>query len=602
VVAVRLFVPTPAFLRTNGVEPAARALLSGLAALREGEQVVVRWALRPGSAPERRGEPADRRGRERERAWRRKAGGPGFRVAGLVLVRAAGIARARELAEHVVASLRSRGAAGLRPTWERSSRGLASLPRTTGSSGWLSVAEALGLLAWPLGTEAIPGVTVGASRELPVPRDVPREGRRLFLGWGSSGERPVALSPQSSLHHLAVVGPTGVGKSALLANAALQDIGAGYGGAILDPKDDLVEAILDRVPAQHAERVVVLDPAAGAGVPGLALLSAGDPELRSDVIVGALKSIFHASWGIRSELYMRLAVRTLAEVPGAALSDVGRLFADGSYRRAAVRQLRDPFLAASWTGYEALSAGEKAQHVQSPMAKVTALLSRPSVRRVLSSPDPRLDIPTLLRERRWLLVPLGPSRLGEPASQFTAALVLYCLWAAVEARAILPPAQRHPIFITLDELPGVARLPFSFESLAERSRGLGAGLSVGVQSLARLPESLRVALLANVASLVTFRAGADDAARLARELPGLGGSDVQGLGRFEVAARVGTGIGSSVAVMTGRTEPLGPVTGQAERIRALSAERYGSRVTDEVREAVGPQPPEPDVLGRGERR
>lgn len=169
------------------------------------------------------------------------------------------------------------------------------------------------------------------------------------------------------------------------------------------------------------------------------------------------------------------------------------------------------------------------------------------------------------------------------------------------ARPAFPPEQRHPVFITLDELAGVASLPFSFESLAERSRGLGAGLSVGVQSLARLPDSLRAALLANVASLVSFRAGADDAARLARELPGLSAADVQGLGRFEVAARAGTGIGSSVAVMTGRTEPLPPVTGQATRIRAMSAERYGSRVADEVERSPTEPPSVSESLGRGGR-
>jgi len=403
-VAVRLFVSTPAFLRTDGVELAARALLSGLATLREGEQVVLRWALRPESAPERRGEPTDRRGRELERAWRRKTDGPGFRVAGLVVIQAAGAARARELAEHVVASLRSRGTAALRPTWERSGRSLASLPH--------AAAEALGLLAWPLGAEAVPGVMVGAARELPVPRQVAAEGRRLFIGRDGSGERPVALSPQAGLHHLAVVGPTGVGKSALLANAVLQDIGAGYGGAVLDPKDDLVEAVLDRVPEQHAERVVVLDPAADMGVPGLALLSAGDPELRSDVIVGALKSIFHASWGIRSELYLRLAVRTLAEIPGAALADMGRLFADGPYRRAAVRRLRDPFLVASWKGYEGLSAGEKAQHISVPDGQGDGA-AQPSLGQARAvQPRPPARHPLVAARAEVVAGPAGTGSLG----------------------------------------------------------------------------------------------------------------------------------------------------------------------------------------------
>src|ERR1035441_1425386 len=46
---LRLFIPTPCVLSTNNPVAASRALLTGLAALRSGEQAVVRWALRPGS-------------------------------------------------------------------------------------------------------------------------------------------------------------------------------------------------------------------------------------------------------------------------------------------------------------------------------------------------------------------------------------------------------------------------------------------------------------------------------------------------------------------------------------------------------------------------
>jgi hypothetical protein len=76
---------------------------------------------------------------------------------------------------------------------------------------------------------------------------------------------------------------------------------------------------------------------------------------------------------------------------------------------------------------------------------------------------------------------------------------------------------------------------------------------------------------------VTFRAGYDEATRLARELPGLAAQDLQGLRQFEVAARVGTGVGSSVAVVTGMTQPLSAPTGNAGRIRTRSAERYGGK-------------------------
>ena len=143
----------------------------------------------------------------------------------------------------------------------------------------------------------------------------------------------------------------------------------------------------------------------------------------------------------------------------------------------------------------------------------------------------------------------------------------------------MPAEQRHPVFIFADEFATLTNgLPFGFEVLAERARGLGAGLTVALQTLERVPEPTRSALVGNAATFITFRAGASEAALVARQLPGLTDADVMALGRFEVAARVGTGVGSSVAVVTGRTEPLPPSTGQAQRIRDLSAARYGAEI------------------------
>lgn len=181
----------------------------------------------------------------------------------------------------------------------------------------------------------------------------------------------------------------------------------------------------------------------------------------------------------------------------------------------------------------------------------------------------------MLEQRKWLVVTLAPGTLGEAASRLLGAILTYAFWTAVEARAGLPSAKREPVFLYLDELQSLASLPFGVEYLFERARGLGCGVTVATQALGRLPDSLRQSLLGNVGTVVTFRLGFDEATKVARELPPLGSQDVQALKRFEVAARVSTGEGSAVSVMTGRSEPPAPVTGQAERIRTRSAERYG---------------------------
>jgi hypothetical protein len=447
----------------------------------------------------------------------------------------------------------------------------------------------LALLGFPLGGDAaIPGVSVG-TRELLVPRQAARTGRVLFVGRDSSGERPVALSPEAARHHMAVIGPSGVGKSVLLTNAILSDIESGFGGVVIDPKADLIDAILDRVKPEHADRIAVLDPGdTTRPTPGIYVLSGGDADARADVLTGTLKAIFAGAWGVRSEFYGRLAIRTLGEIPGASLADMGRLFYEEPYRRAAVARLSDPFTVAAWQSYEALSDSAKAEHVQAPMARVMTLLSRPKVRAVLACPDPKLDVARLLRERKWLLVSLAPGALSEAGATLVGAAVMYVVWSAIEARVALPPEKRHPLYLYVDELATLTNgLPFGIELLAERARGLGAGLTVALQTLKRIGEPTRSALVGNLATMITFRAGANEAG-LASELPGISAADLQNLGRFEVAARIGTGAGSSVSVVTGRTLPPPPTTGQAETIRDASALAYGS--SDEP-SAPAPEPP-----------
>ena len=578
--AVKVFLPTPLVLHDADPEAGARTVLAALTGLQAGEEVVLRWAITPSrprtwNPPKR---PEDRDAKTSARMWQRKVSGAGFRAVGLLLIQAATRSRARHLADAVIGTIRAREArvGVVRPTFDPRGRSFRSQPRVTRTSGWLTLEELLPLLGWPLGDEVVPGVELGGARERLVPVAVPRRGRVIFVGRDNRGERPVALSPDAARHHMAVVGPTGSGKSALIGRSVLDDMRSGHGGVVIDPKADLVADLLRRVNPRDAERIVVIDPADGRPTPALDVLGVGDPDLRADVVLGALSSIFKSSAGIRTEVYGRLALRTLAEVRGATLADMGRLFADGAFRTRAVASVSDPYIRAQWASFEALSTAAQIEHVQSPMAKVTALVSRPAIRSVIAAPRPTLDIGRLFDERKWLFVSLAPGRLGEPAARLLGAVLMYAVWSTIEERSSRSARERHPVFVYVDELATIAALPFGLELLLERARGLGAGVTVAVQSLARIPEGTRAALLGNAATLVSFRAGAEEAARLAREMPGMTGRDLQALRRFEVAARVGLGAGSEVAVVTGRSLPWPSETGTGEVIRERSASRYAS--------------------------
>jgi hypothetical protein len=590
--ALRIFVATPALLSTDHPADAARSLLGGLSAVSDPEAVVIRWAV-AGGGP-RRWEPASEpssRKRQIARGWRQKTTGAGLSASGLVLVRAESVARARELASQVESLLRSRRTSpdALRITSERGNRSLASLPRVGRSSGWLTPAELLPLLAWPIGSEPIPGVEVGR-RELRAGRSLPRDGHRVLVARdaGSGRARPVAISATAATRHVAIFGRSGAGKTSLLGNLTLSALAAGYGGIVAEPKD-LSGELLDRVPAEHAHRVIPISLSQVGPAIGLDLFGGGDPYLRSDAILSALRSISDG-WGPRIEQHLRLGLTTLAALPEPALADWLRLYRDPGLRREALARLHDPFIASEWRTFEALSPAEQFQHTIPAISRLANLLSRPALRATLSQRDPKLNVADVLERGHWLVVSLNPSASGEPAARLLGAVVLFLAWSAIEGRVAVRAAKRRPLMLVLDELQALASLPVGFEAFFERARSTNTAVVAASQTTARLDDSLRTALLGNVGSLVSFNAGADEAARLARELPGLDAADLMALGRFEVGARIATsGAGAASAVITGRTQPLPKPTGQADRIRALAQSRYG-RDREEIERKLA-QPP-----------
>lgn len=60
-------------------------------------------------------------------------------------------------------------------------------------------------------------------------------------GWG--GHVPFGISRADRSRHVYAVGQTGVGKSTLIFNMAVQDIHAGHGIAFIDPHGDIAQAL-----------------------------------------------------------------------------------------------------------------------------------------------------------------------------------------------------------------------------------------------------------------------------------------------------------------------------------------------------------------------
>jgi len=123
----------------------------------------------------------------------------------------------------------------------------------------------------------------------------------------ASSSMRIVLSREERERHLYVVGKSGSGKSTVLFNLAMHDIDAGHGVAVVDPHDDLADAIIDALPASRTHHVCYLnvaDPEFPVDFNPLACVPADRHALAAAGIVSTFRHLWDDSWGPRLEHFL----------------------------------------------------------------------------------------------------------------------------------------------------------------------------------------------------------------------------------------------------------------------------------------------------------
>jgi energy-coupling factor transporter ATP-binding protein EcfA2 len=438
----------------------------------------------------------------------------------------------------------------------------------------LSVQELAALAHLPYDTD-LPGLEAAAARRVaPLPR-VPTAGK--LLGDADAGtRRPVALSVADARAHVHVLGETGSGKSTLLAQLILADAAAGRGVLAVDPKGDLINDILDRLPTSALDRLVLIDPDDPNPPPVLNVLDGPDADLVADHAVGIMSRLFSAWWGPRTDDILRAAVLTLRDPANAHRSDlltlaaVPKLLTEENTRRRATAKLHDPVLRGFWTWYEGLSPAAQAQAIGPVLNKLRAVLLRPFVRATLAAGSSTVDMAKIL-DGGICLVRLPKGSLGEDSSRLLGSFLLARVWQTVTHRARTGQAGRRDAAVLLDEAQNFLNLPHALDDMLAEARGYRLSLVLAHQHLSQLGAELQDGVSANARSKVLFTCSPEDARRLERHVaPRLSAHDLAHLDGYQAAARLLVDNRRTPA-FTLRTRPLGPAEpGRAEQARAAA--------------------------------
>lgn len=585
-------------------ERANAAMLSAMAPLEEGDTVLLQWiflgagAVTPATARGTaadlvatllgvEGTPSDA---EAVAAARHKQAEPLLQAVVRLGINSSSPARTYSLFGQVWGTLRGLNAPGVHLVRRHLLQGTAVRRITelsTPLAAWpliINARELAGLVGLPLGEARLPGLPHAGTRQLPPSVNLPSRGTVMAVSsYAGTSERPLALATPDRLTHQWIIGPTGVGKSTLMATQIIQDIEAGRGVAVIDPKGgDLVADVLARVPEHRRDDVVVIDPSATSRPVGINILDGvyGEhaEELVVDHLIHLMGSLWSGSWGPRTSDTLRNALLALTHARTAAggrftLVELPELLLNASFRRFVMSQ---PTIPASvrpfFAAYEAMSDGERAQVIGPSLNKLRSFTTRTALRLMLGQ-DGGVQLSDVFTKRRILLVALPAGVIGTDTAALAGSLILAGLWQATLARVAVPAEKRHPVFIYL-EFQQVLRLPLDLADMLAQSRAMGVGLVLAHQYLGQLSESIRTAVLGTVRTQVAFQIEHDDAKALAPRFAPLTPADLSGLAAYEIAMRPCVG-GATLSPVTGRTLPLPEPTRDGRTLAQAARERYG---------------------------
>jgi type IV secretory pathway TraG/TraD family ATPase VirD4 len=349
--------------------------------------------------------------------------------------------------------------------------------------------------------------------------------------------RLFGIKQDDRLSHMYIIGKTGVGKSTLLETLARQDLVAGRGFALIDPHGDLVERVAAFAAISPRDDVTYLnvsDPWLAFGYNPLRRVRDDKIPLAVSGLLETMRKLWPDAWGVRMEHVLRNCLYALLERDDSTLVDILRLCDNETFRKGVARQIRNKTVQRFWQKeFENYPARLRAEACAPIQNKLGALLSDPTLHRILVAPEIDMHFRRMMDEGQVLLVNVSKGRLGEDSALVLGSLIVSTLGLAAFSRAESNPEDRRPYFIYMDEFQSFTTLMLA--NMMSELRKYGVGLVLAHQYMDQLEVDIRHAVLGNAATLISFRVGPDDAAVLAKEFqPIFGVQDMLNLANRDI--------------------------------------------------------------------
>ncbi len=464
---------------------------------------------------------------------------------------------------------------------------------TKSGSDVLNAAELAGLWHLPCDDDAGPIERASSRRALPQAEDVSR-GCRVGMSAHQATATPVHMPLSLLTRNQLIVAKTRRGKSTLLLHVAshlMERMASGHERMLLvvvDPHQDLAEAVLSQVPPEIEDRVTYLDAANRELPPGLNLLDVAlfpNRDRTSENVITMMHRLWPDNWGPRMEGALRACLSCLHEANSArdrdkqyTLLDVVPMLTSVDFKDEVLTQVPDRALWVWWRdNYDKINRTFQQQTANPVTTKIGRFMITEASRLILGQARSTLDLRAAIHDGGVLVVNSSVGALGEGAAALIGATLLNLVGLLAEEQVSVPPAERCRLVVLVDESSTLGATDYG-QMLSELGK-YGASFVLVTQSLAKLDSidrALKSTIFSNIDGLTVFQVSAEDARYLVPELGGdLEISDLTDLSDFECYARWSAG-GRHLPVSSLRIDP--PPSMNRERARAIavrSAERIG---------------------------
>lgn len=320
------------------------------------------------------------------------------------------------------------------------------------------------------------------------------------------------IKPEDRLYHIYALGKTGVGKTTLLLNIAIDDIHKGNGIALIEPHGDACATLLKHIPENRRQDVIYFDATDAINPTGFNPLHNVPEEQRHLVaseIVQTFKKIWLDSWGPRLEYILRFAILTLLEYPDATLLDIQPLLLDKTFRNLVLHFTDNNYILSFWHNeFDNYSPTLRSEAIMPILNKAGVFIASQTLREIVGQKE-GISLDEIINTRKILVCNLSKGLIGEDISQILGSLLTTGIQMAAMRRAKLVEDRRKPFYVFIDECHSF--ISGSFATMLSEVRKYKVGLYLTNQYLDQLTDEIRSAIIGNVGTLISFRIGTADA-------------------------------------------------------------------------------------------